>query len=237
MNRGPKVAKDRELHLAEGDLLLVDKPRGWTSFDVVNKIRRMYGVRRVGHAGTLDPLATGLLIICTGKRTRDLQQFVGLEKEYEAELELGATTPSYDAETEVSERRSTEGITEERVREVLREFVGTQSQVPPIWSAVKVNGRRLYDYARKGEEVVRKPREVSITAITATRIAVPMVDCTVVCSKGTYVRTLAHDIGERLGCGAFLRGLRRTRIGSYDVRDAFTLEDLLRLRRQERGVA
>ncbi len=224
----------RDLRVVEGEILLVDKPSGWTSFDVVNKIRHTFGVRRVGHAGTLDPLATGLLIVCTGKRTREVQQYVGLEKEYEAEMELGAITPSYDAETEVTLRRSIEGVTESRIRETLAQFVGVQQQLPPLWSAVKVGGRRLYEYARKGKDVERPPREIEITAITPGRIALPAVCFTVVCSKGTYVRTLVHDIGERLGCGAFLRSLRRTRIGKYSVADAFTVDDLVQLHRDGR---
>lgn len=216
-----------------GEFLLVDKPKTWTSFDVVHKIRRSYRVRRVGHAGTLDPLATGLLIICTGKKTKELQDFQGLEKEYEALMELGAQTPSYDAESEVSERRSIEGVTPEMVRDVMADFVGSQSQIPPLWSAVKVRGRRLYDYARRGEAVERRPREITIASIVPTRIDLPLVGFTVVCSKGTYVRTLVHDIGERLGCGAYLRELRRTRIGAYHVRDARTVEEIVRARRAE----
>jgi tRNA pseudouridine55 synthase len=227
------VTLDPERPADEGEVLLVDKPRGWTSFDVVNKIRRGLRVRRAGHAGTLDPLATGLLIVCTGRRTRDVQQYMGLEKEYDAELELGATTPSYDAETEVSERKSIAGITEERVREVMRQFVGPQQQMPPLWSAVKVQGRRLYDYARKGEQVERQPREITISSITPEGISLPRVRFTVVCSKGTYIRTLVHDVGERLGCGAYLTSLRRTRIGQYSIRDALTVQELLRRRREE----
>jgi len=231
----PAVDPERELHLAEGEMLLVDKPQGWTSFDVVNKIRSLFHVRRIGHAGTLDPMATGLLIVCSGRKTKELSQFVGLEKEYEGEMILGARTPSFDAETPVSERRSTEGVTEERVRSVLREFVGQQTQIPPMWSAVKVQGRRLYEYARKGVEVGRSPREVFITSITPGRIAVPTVAFTVVCSKGTYIRALVDDAGQRLGCGAYLSALRRTRIGPYRVTDALAIEDLIRYRTQNRG--
>ncbi len=231
----PPVDPGRELHLAEGEMLLVDKPHGWTSFDVVNKIRSLFHVRKIGHAGTLDPMATGLLVICSGRKTKELDQFMGLEKEYEGEMILGARTPSFDAETPVSERRSTDDITEERVRSVLGEFVGHQTQVPPMWSAVKVDGRRLYQYARKGQEVARSPREVSIASITPAKIAVPAVAFTVVCSKGTYIRTLVEDVGQRLGCGAYLTALRRTRIGPYRVDDAFTIEDLVRYRNRAHG--
>ncbi|HXX63657.1 MAG TPA: tRNA pseudouridine(55) synthase TruB, partial [Bacteroidota bacterium] len=146
----------------EGTVLLVRKPAGWTSFDVVNKIRHLFGIRKVGHAGTLDPLATGLLIVCTGRKTKEIGSLVGLEKEYEAEMTLGARTASFDAATPVLETRSTEGITEDAVRSVLLEFVGTQHQVPPMWSALKVGGRRLYKYAREGTEVSRAAREVSV---------------------------------------------------------------------------
>lgn len=217
---------DRELRIAEGEILLVDKPRGWTSFDVVNRIRHLFHVRRVGHAGTLDPLATGLLIVATGKRTRELGGFSDLKKEYEGEMTLGGRTQSFDSETPVTEERSLEGITDERVRDVLERFVGKQQQLPPMWSAVKVKGRPLYRYARKGVEVDRAPRTVEVLSLAATRIAIPLVGFTVVCSKGTYVRALVDDIGTALGCGAYLTALRRTRIGSWKVEDALTLDDL-----------
>jgi tRNA pseudouridine55 synthase len=223
-----------EASASPGEFLLVDKPKAWTSFDVVHKIRRAFRVRRVGHAGTLDPLATGLLIVCTGRKTREIETFQHLEKEYEALMELGARTPSYDAETEIIERRGIEGVTADQVRETLARFVGPQRQIPPLWSAVKVKGKRLYEYARRGEPVERKPREVTISSIVPTRIDLPLVAFTVVCSKGTYVRTLVDDIGASLGCGAYLRELRRTRIGGYHVRDARTVEELVRARREER---
>jgi len=216
-----------EISAADGELLLIDKPKGWTSFDVVKKIRHLTHGRRTGHAGTLDPMATGLLLICTGKKTREIQQFVGLDKEYEAEMELGASTASYDAETPIERRRSLEGISEEQVRQVMREFMGLQRQLPPMWSAAKVKGRRLYQYARKGIEVPRQHREVMITAIIPTMIAIPRVAFNVTCSKGTYIRSLVNDIGERLGCGAFLTSLRRTRIGPYLLCDAMTIERLV----------
>ncbi len=213
-----KAGLDAELHA--GAVLLVDKPRGWTSFDVVNKVRHLFRIRRIGHAGTLDPAATGLLILCTAGKTKDVEEFMGLEKEYEAEIVLGARTPSYDAETPIVERKETSGLTEERVRDAIAGFVGAQQQLPPMYSAVKVGGRRLYSYARKGVEVSRQPREITIASITVGRVEIPAVTMTVVCSKGTYIRTLANDIGERLGCGAYLASLRRTRIGPYHVRDA-----------------
>jgi tRNA pseudouridine55 synthase len=216
----------RELRWAEGEMLLVRKPAGWTSFDVVNRIRRMFGIKKVGHAGTLDPLATGLLIVCTGKRTRSLGEFVGLEKEYRAEMTLGGRTESYDAATPVHETRSTEGIDEARVRAVLAGFVGPRLQVPPMWSAVSVKGKRLYRYAREGVEVERTGREIMIYSIVPLLVRVPVVSFSVTCSKGTYVRSLVNEIGEQLGCGAYLSALERTRIGPYRIEDAVTLEDL-----------
>ena len=211
----------------EGRLLLVDKPAGWTSFDVVGKIRTLFRIRKVGHAGTLDPSATGLLLVCTGKRTKTIEEFVHLEKEYQGGMVLGARTDSFDADTPVVERYSLEGIDEERVRHVLLEFTGPQDQLPPMWSAVKVEGRRLYRLARQGKTVERKPRRVVVHSIVPTRIEIPEVDFTVVCSKGTYIRALVNDVGHRLGCGAYLRSLRRTRIGPYLVSDALTIEELV----------
>lgn len=218
----------RELRLADGDVLLVDKPKGWTSFDVVHKVRRLFRLKKAGHAGTLDPLATGLLIVCTGRMTREIERFMATEKEYLVTMRLGARTPSFDAESAVCETRSTDDITGDRVRTALAGFVGTYRQVPPMWSAVKVKGQRLYRYAQRGQEVQRPVREVTIQAITPVRVAVPEVEMTVVCSKGTYIRSLVDDIGASLGCGAFVSALRRTRIGPYLVDDAATIEDLVR---------
>ncbi len=227
----------RELDLAQGEMLLVNKPKGWTSFDVVNKIRGLFHVRKIGHAGTLDPLATGLLIICTGKKTRDIDLYQAREKEYDATILLGARTASFDAETPVIEWKSTEGITESSVRETLAEFVGYQTQLPPMWSAAKVRGTRLYKYAKKGIEVERRPREILISSIEPTLIDIPQVRFTVVCSKGTYIRTLADDIGRKLGCGAFLESLTRTRIGEYRLADAVSIEEFVRYKAGERKQA
>ena len=207
-------------------LLLVNKPKSWTSFDVVAKLRQILGVRKIGHAGTLDPMATGLLIICTGQRTKEIAQFMGLEKEYRASVRLGGVTSSYDAETPVTQVRSTAGITPEQVQTALRAFVGTITQIPPMHSAVKVRGRRLYSYARKGKEVERPARDVEVRSIESVFIQIPDVDFTVTCSKGTYIRSLAHDIGQRLGCGAYLTALERTRIGPHRLEDAWTLDEL-----------
>jgi tRNA pseudouridine55 synthase len=224
----------RELDLAQGEMLLVDKPKGWTSFDVVNKIRSVFHVRKIGHAGTLDPLATGLLIVCTGKKTREIDLYQGQEKEYDAAILLGARTASFDAETPVIEWKNTDGITADAVREELAGFVGYQTQLPPMWSAVKVRGTRLYKYAKRGIEVERRPREIVISSIEPTHIEIPQVRFTVVCSKGTYIRTLADDIGRRLGCGAYLESLNRTRIGQYRLADAASVEELVRYKAGER---
>jgi tRNA pseudouridine55 synthase len=221
---------NRELHLAEGEMILVCKPAGWTSFDVVNKIRTTFHVQRVGHAGTLDPMATGLLIVCTGKKTKELESFIGLEKEYKATVILGGRTPSFDAETPVIESHSTDDISEKDVRSTLQSFVGYQTQVPPMWSAVKVQGKPLYKYARKGQEIERRPREVFIASIEPTAIRIPEISFTVVCSKGTYVRTLVDSVGKRLGCGAYLKTLERTRIGQFLLSDAVSIEDLIHYR-------
>jgi tRNA pseudouridine55 synthase len=217
---------DRELRFAEGELLLVRKPAGWTSFDVVHRIGRMFGIKKVGHAGTLDPLATGLLIVCTGKMTKTLGTFVGLEKEYDTEMTLGGRTESYDTATPVFDVKSTEGIDEDRILTVLREFTGPRLQVPPMWSAVSVKGKRLYKYAREGVEVKRHPREIVVYSIVPLLVRVPVVRFSVTCSKGTYVRSLVHEMGEQLGCGAYLSSLERTRIGPYRLADAVTMEDL-----------
>jgi len=211
----------------EGEMLLVDKPAGWTSFDVVNKLRRAYGGLKMGHAGTLDPMATGLLILCTGRKRKEIDSYMGLEKEYAAGMKLGIRTPSYDMETEVTEVSSVDGISAEQVRGVMGEFVGAVQQIPPMWSAVKVGGKRLYTLARKGIEIERPSREVQIVSIQPGRIDLPDVAFTVVCSKGTYIRTLVHDIGERLGCGAAMTALRRTRIGPYRIEDAQSVPQLV----------
>jgi tRNA pseudouridine55 synthase len=230
------TAPNREFHFADGEMLLVDKPPGWTSFDVVNKIRHLFGVKKVGHAGTLDPMATGLLIVCTGPMTKRIDGFMGLDKEYDAEMTLGATTPSFDAETEVREGGSTAEVTEELLRSVFRSFVGRSTQVPPMWSALKVEGQRLYSLARKGKVVERAPRDILIGSIDLTSFRTPVVRFLVSCSKGTYVRSLVNDIGARLGCGAYLSALSRTRIGAYRLEDALTMDDLIALR-DARGVA
>ncbi len=220
----------------EGQVLLFDKPLGWTSFQLVNKVRWLIRKSceikkiKVGHAGTLDPLASGLLIICTGKFTKNIVEYQGMEKEYTGTFTLGGTTPSYDLETEIDQVFETAHISEENITEATFGFIGETEQVPPVFSALKKDGKRLYEYARSGEEVKIEPRKIEITEFEITNIRFPEVDFRVVCSKGTYIRTLANDFGIALGSGAHLSALRRTKIGTFNVDDSMDLssfEDLL----------
>jgi tRNA pseudouridine55 synthase len=212
--------------IQSGAVLLVHKPLDWTSFDVVKKIRMLFQVKKVGHAGTLDPKATGLLIVCTGNKTKGIEQFIGLEKEYEGVMELGAITPSGDTETEISERRGLVFVTEEKIRKVCQEFIGAIEQIPPMHSAIKVKGQPLYKHARQGKVVERTPRKANIVAFDIRNIVLPDVAFRVVCSKGTYIRSLVYDVGERLGCGAYLKALTRTRIGTFRLDDAVNISSL-----------
>lgn len=216
-----------------GATLLVNKPLEWTSFDVVNKIRfalrNKLGVKKikVGHAGTLDPLATGLLIICTGKFTKKLDSYQGLGKTYTGTITLGATTPSFDAETEIDQTYPTEHIDKLLLNKTREQFIGDLQQLPPMYSAIKVDGQPLYKKARKGIMVEVKPRPVSIYEFELTRIAMPEVDFTVSCSKGTYIRSLAYDFGKLAGSGGYLTKLCRTQIGTHLLSDAWELTDLI----------
>lgn len=210
----------------EGQILLIDKPLEWSSFQAVNAlkwaIRKKFGLKKIkiGHAGTLDPLATGLLIICTGKFTKKIPELQGQVKEYTGTFTLGATTPSYDMETEVNQTFPTEHITDDAINEATKQFLGEIEQVPPIFSALKKDGKRLYELAREGKQVEIKSRKIEILEFEITRIARPEVDFRVVCSKGTYIRSLAHDFGKALGSGAYLSELRRTKIGDFNVNNA-----------------
>lgn len=214
----------------QGKVLLIDKPLEWTSFQAVNKIRwhikKQFGLKKikVGHAGTLDPLATGLLIICTGKMTKQINEFQAQEKEYTGTFHLGPTTPSYDLETEVNEEFPTDHITSESIESVTQSFLGEIDQKPPIFSAIKKDGKRLYDIARKGETTEIQSRKVTISAFDITRIEMPEVDFRVSCSKGTYIRSLANDFGIALDSGAHLSALRRTRIGEFSVENALSID-------------
>ncbi|MCL5247252.1 tRNA pseudouridine(55) synthase TruB [Cellulophaga sp. 20_2_10] len=215
----------------EGQILLIDKPLTWSSFQAVNALK--WGIRRkfdlkkikIGHAGTLDPLATGLLIICTGKFTKRIPTLQGQEKEYTGTITLGGTTPSYDKETAVDQTYPTEHITEEQIHATTANFIGKIQQVPPVFSALKKDGKRLYEYAREGQAVEIKSREIEITTFEITKIDLPNVDFRVVCSKGTYIRSLANDFGVALESGGYLSALRRTKIGDFNVDNAVSPAD------------
>jgi len=210
----------------DGQLLLIDKPLGWSSFQAVNKlkwaIRKKFGLKKikVGHAGTLDPLATGLLIICTGKFTKKINDLQGQVKEYIGKITLGATTPSFDLETEINKTFPLDHITEQLILETTSNFIGNIEQVPPVFSALKKDGKRLYEYAREGKKVEIKKRMVTISEFEITNINLPEIDFRVVCSKGTYIRSLAHDFGKALQTGGHLSALRRTKIGDFNVNKA-----------------
>lgn len=219
----------------QGEILLFDKPCDWTSFDVVNKvriiIRGFLGLKKikVGHAGTLDPLASGLLVLCTGSCTKKIEDFKTLEKEYRGTIFIGATTPSYDLETDPDHFFDTAHITSERILNAAKTFTGIIKQTAPIYSAKKIDGERLYDYARKGKEVKVPEYTIEIKTFEITRIDLPEVDFRVVCGKGTYIRSLAHDFGLALQSGAYLKTLRRTRIGDYHVDQALNIPDFEKL--------
>mgnify|MGYP001591784702 FL=1 len=216
-----------------GQVLLIDKPLGWTSFQVVNKvrwlIRQSFDIKKikVGHAGTLDPLASGLLILCTGKFTKQIQTYQAQHKEYTGTITLGGTTPSYDLETDIDQRFDIDCITQEAITKVSAQFVGDILQQPPIFSALKKEGKRLYEYARAGQTVEIPKRAVHISAFEITRIDLPEVNFRVACSKGTYIRSLAHDFGKALNNGGHLSALRRTKIGEFDINKALTMEAII----------
>ncbi|TBW27947.1 tRNA pseudouridine(55) synthase TruB [Gramella sp. KN1008] len=225
--------RNKEFTLEEfktGEILLFDKPLNWTSFQVVNKVRWLIRKRcrikkiKVGHAGTLDPLATGLLIICTGKFTKRIPELQGQIKEYTGTITLGSTTPSYDLETEVDQTYPTEHITENLLQETAKKFIGEIEQTPPVFSALKKDGKRLYEYAREGKEIEVKSRKVEISEFQIDTENFPEIKFRVVCSKGTYIRSLAHEFGQALNSGAHLSELRRTGIGKYSVENAMSID-------------
>ena len=215
-------------NFSQGEVLLIDKPLRWTSFDVVKKIKHQVKAK-VGHAGTLDPLATGLLILCTGKMTKQIEQFQAQEKEYTGTLMIGKTTPSIDLETDFDSEQATNHLTVAQVEEAMKSFVGEIQQVPPQHSAIKVDGARAYKKARQGKAVVLKSRTVTISSLEITQANLPTVDFRMVCSKGTYVRSLVRDVGQQLGVGAYLAQLCRTRIGDHRLEDAYSLDEFLSL--------
>ncbi len=216
----------------EGEVILVDKPLKITSFGAVNRIKRVFVQRtkkkryKIGHAGTLDPLASGLLIMCSGKKTKTISSFQNLPKEYTATIRLGATTPSYDLETEIDQTFDISSLTEEKIKECAQSFVGEQEQLPPIFSAKKIQGKRAYDLARAGEEVNVTPNKIIIHEMEVLSVNLPDVKVRIACSKGTYIRSIAYDFGVKLNNGGHLTELRRTKIGSYDVENAHTIEQV-----------
>jgi tRNA pseudouridine55 synthase len=223
-----KVIKEKFIN---GEVILIDKPLNWTSFQVVNKIRwiikNTFGLKKikVGHAGTLDPLASGLLILCTGKMTKQIEQFMGQEKEYVGTISLGATTPSYDLETEINQYFPTEHIDKELLENTLSKFTGTIDQKPPVFSALKKGGKRLYEFAREGLNIDVPSRKVVIRNFEITQIKFPEIDFKVNCSKGTYIRSLVYDYGKSINSGAYLSALRRTKIGEFSVENAIQMKD------------
>ena len=238
--------KQKQVHPAlqsflEGNVVLINKPLGWTSFDAVKKVRILTGVSKVGHAGTLDPLATGLLIICTGRFTKKINEYMGLEKEYTGKMTLGATTPTYDLESEPADFKPFASLSTQMIYTATADFTGPILQVPPIHSAIKKEGKRVYELARQGKEVVLEPRPVTIYSFEITHIELPTIDFKVVCSTGTYIRSLVNDFGKALGTGAYLSALCRTRIGSFPLSDALTpeqfREQLLALKNTSEGQA
>jgi len=209
----------------EKDLMfLLDKPKEYTSARIVNIIKKTLNVKKAGHAGTLDPKATGLMIICTGKKTKTLNELLGSDKEYEGIMIIGEKTKSFDSETEVYETNTVSHLTEEFIKVAASGFIGEIKQIPPMYSAVKHKGKPLYKFARKGKELERKPRNVIIKEFEITSVKLPDVNFRVLCSKGTYIRSLVNDLGEKLGVGAYLKELRRTKIGQYDIKHSITLE-------------
>ena len=219
----------------EGELLLINKPIGWTSFQIVNKVRWLiksqYDLKKikVGHAGTLDPLAEGLLILCTGKWTKKIDEFQGQDKLYSGIFYLGATTPSFDLETEINSRQSIEHIDENILLESTNKFIGDQFQIPPIYSAIKQNGKKLYEYARKGETIELKKRKINISEFKITKIELPKVYFKVKCGKGTYIRSLANDYGLELKSGAYLYKLKREGIGDFNIKDAISIDEFAKI--------
>ena len=218
------------MNFIEGEVLLVNKPLRWTSFDVVNKLRyaisKKAGKRiKVGHAGTLDPLATGLLIICTGKMTKRIDEYTGMDKEYTGTFFIGATTPTYDTEQEINATFPTQHINDDLIELARKNFLGVIEQIPPVFSAIKIDGKAAYKNARKGKEVEMKARQIEIKEFELTKTVLPEIDFRVVCSKGTYIRSLAFDFGKALNSGAYLKTLCRTKIGAFDIKKSMGIEE------------
>jgi tRNA pseudouridine55 synthase len=220
---------------SEGKVLLINKPLRWTSFDAVRKVRNLVKTKKVGHAGTLDPLATGLLIICTGKFTKKINDYMAREKEYTGSITLGATTPTYDLESEPEDFKEYQHITPEQLKEAAASFTGEILQTPPIHSAIKKDGKRAYELARQGIDVKLEPRRVTISEFEIVKAELPVVNFKVVCSTGTYIRSLANDFGAKLGCGGYLSSLCRTRIGEFKLEDAMTVDEFENVIKDQNG--
>jgi len=211
---------------SEGEIILIDKPSGPTSFQVVSKIRNITGVKKVGHSGTLDPKASGLMIVCTGKKTKEMDQFINLNKTYSGIIRLGLSSPSMDTETECTELPLPKDLDEKKIFEVRDSFLGEIEQIPPMYSAVKINGKKLYNLARKGKSIVREPRKIFIEKFEIEKIDLPDIHFTITCSKGTFIRVIADDFGKKLNSGGVLVELRRTEIGEFGVDQAIRMDQL-----------
>ncbi len=222
-----KIAVEKKTEFEEGKVILLDKPLHWTSFDAVRKIRNTIGIKKVGHAGTLDPLATGLLIICTGKQTKMINEYMAQVKEYTGTITLGAITPTYDLESLPEQHKDFTHLTVQQINEAVQTFLGETDQFPPIYSAIKKKGTPLYELARRGEEIELKSRKINISVFEITSIDLPFVHFRIVCSTGTYIRSIANDLGAKLACGGYLSALRRTAIGSFRVEEAVSMEGFL----------
>lgn len=221
------ISEAKKLEFEEGKVILIDKPLHWTSFDAVKKVRNAIRIKKVGHAGTLDPLASGLLIICTGKFTKKINEYMAAEKEYTGSFTLGAVTPTYDMESDATDFKETGHVTAEQIHAATAQFIGQIKQMPPLYSAIKKEGVALYTLARRGKEVELEPRDIFIKDFEITSIEMPVLTFRVVCSTGTYIRSLAHDFGAALGCGAYLSALRRTRIGEFNVEKGQSIDAFL----------
>jgi tRNA pseudouridine55 synthase len=229
------ITEEQRRTFEEGRVLLIDKPLHWTSFDAVRKIRNSIGIKKVGHAGTLDPLATGLLIICTGKFTKKINEMMIKEKTYTGTITIGATTPTYDKESDPENHSEFSNVTEELIENATKEFTGLILQKPPIYSAIKKNGTALYELARRGDDVDPEAREVTIHEFHITQISLPDIHFLIKCSTGTYIRSIAHDLGKALGCGGYLSELRRTAIGEYTVEDALSIDAFMETLQDQKG--
>ena len=221
-----KTKQIQSSDISNGLVLLIDKGKSKTSFNIIGEVRKKLGIRKVGHAGTLDPMATGLLIVCAGKKTKEIYKYQDMPKIYEGTITLGASTPSMDAETDPIDSKPFSGISRESIEETKNSFIGEIEQIPPMYSALKHRGKALYKYAREGVTIERKPRSVIVYDFNISEVRLPFISFKIKCSKGTYIRVIADDFGKKLGCGGFLSELRRAQIGEYNVNDALTVDEL-----------